>query len=154
MEGHLKALGIKFIIVATIIMSLFGIFYQLTFTNLLMLSLLITGLSYGVGDLIVYPRLGNLWATVIDGLFYFGTILLLSFVMIGISFPITITVLAATYFLTIAEPLFHTYMKERVYRIEDDDLRTGFPIGDFQMEASEEISEQQVDRDETGEPKD
>jgi len=153
MEGHLKALGIKFIIVTTIIMSLFGIFYQLTFTSLLMLCLLITGLSYGIGDLIVYPRFGNLWATVIDGLFYFGTIMLLSFIMIGMSFSITVTVLAATYFLTIAEPLFHTYMKERVYRIEDDDLRTDFPLGDLQMEISEEISEQQINRDETDDPK-
>lgn len=147
MERHLRAVGIKFILVSVVILSLYGIFYHLTFSHLLFMSLLITGLSYGIGDLIVYPRLGNLWSTVIDSVMYFSILWLLSSVIVGVPAPITLVALAATYFLTIAEPLFHTYMKERVYEIEDDHTVEEIPLGHLQMEMSEEIDDPKIRHD-------
>lgn len=141
MERHLLALGIKFILVSVVILSLYGIFYQLTFSQLLLMSVLITGISYGVGDLLIYPRLGNLWATIIDSFMYFSAAWLLSFSLVGVQMPITLVALATTYFLTIAEPLFHTYMKERVYGIEDRSMVDEIPLGPLQMEVSEEIDD-------------
>lgn len=152
MEGHLKAIGIKFIIVSTVILSLFGIFYNLTFGYLLFMCLAITGISYGIGDLLIYPKLGNFWSTLIDSVMYFSTVWLVSFIAVGISTSLLIATLAATYFLTIAEPLFHTYMKERVYRIEDVPSLDHFQMSEWQMETSEEIDDptlRQAKEDET-----
>jgi len=147
MESHLKAIGIKFIIVSTVILSLFGIFYTVTFGYLLFMCLAITGISYGVGDLFIYPKLGNLRTTLIDSVMYFSIVWLLSFMIIGVSTSLLIATLAATYFLTIAEPLFHTYMKERVYKIEDVQSLDHFQMGELQMEASEEIDDPTLRRE-------
>ena len=141
MDRHLRAVGIKFVLVSIVILSLFGIFYHVTFNNLLFMCLVTTGVSYGIGDLLIYPRLGNLWSTVIDSITYFAVVWTLSFFIIGVSMPLTLAALAATYFLTIAEPLFHTYMKERVYLIEDKPAVEQMPLGHLQMEMSEEIDD-------------
>lgn len=141
MDRHLRAVGIKFVVVSTVILSLFGIFYHVTFSYLLFMCLVTTGVSYGVGDLLIYPRLGNLWSTVIDSVTYFAVLWVLSSFIIGVSMPLTLATIAATYFLTIAEPLFHTYMKERVYQVEDKPSIEYMPLGNLQMEASEEIDD-------------
>lgn len=147
MERHLRALGIKFILVSVVILSLYGIFYQLTFNQLLFFSIVTTGIAYGIGDVMIYPRLGNLWSTAIDALMYFAMLWTLSSLMITVPAPITLAAIAATYFLTIAEPLFHTYMKERVYELEDDTIDAEIPLGQLQVEMSEEFDNQRSQED-------
>src|SRR5690625_7531789 len=82
MDRHLRAVGIKFVLVSIVILSLFGIFYHVTFSYLLFMCLVTTGVSYGVGDLLIYPRLGNLWSTVIDSVTYFSVLWVLCYFLI------------------------------------------------------------------------
>ena len=63
---HLKVIGIKFIVIAVVIYSLFGILYNATLMNLFWISLLITGISYLIGDLFILRKFGNIKATIAD----------------------------------------------------------------------------------------
>lgn len=120
MERHAKAIGIKFIIVSIVIFSLFGIFYNVSLAKLFMMSVIVTGVAYVLGDLFMYPRFGNFLATLSDFALAFGSVWVLSYALIGMSMPLTLASLAAAYFIATTEPLFHTYMKEKVLQIEED----------------------------------
>src|SRR5690625_6352048 len=63
---HLKVIGIKFIVIAVVIYSLFCILYNATLMNLFWISLLITGISYLIGDLFILRKFGNIKATIAD----------------------------------------------------------------------------------------
>src|SRR5690625_2920396 len=64
--NHIKALGIKWIIVAIVSFSLFGIFQYVSLGQLLLMSVIITLTSYLLGDLLILPRIGNVFATLAD----------------------------------------------------------------------------------------
>lgn len=112
---HLKALGIKMIIVTILTFSLFGVFYHVSLGRLFLISLIITGATYLVGDLLLLPRIGNLFATITD----FGLAFLLYWgignILIEVSVPIVLASLAASFFFAISESLFHAYMDEQVF---------------------------------------
>ncbi|HLS35251.1 MAG TPA: DUF2512 family protein [Bacillota bacterium] len=132
---HLFALMIKFIIVGTIIFSILGLFSSTSFMALFVISGLITLASYIIGDMYILYQVGNVAATIIDFVIYFLAVWTLAGSVIGIQSGITLASLAAAYFLTLAEPLFHAYVIERVFHvdIQEDDMEV-----DFQTEASEE----------------
>lgn len=117
---HLKALGIKFIYTSIIIFSLFGIFNNVSIGKLFIMSLMTTGISYIVGDLIVLPRIGNIRSTILDFGLSFLTVLILGGLFIITDIKITLASLAAAFFMMCIEPLFHTYMVERVFNPDKD----------------------------------
>lgn len=134
---HVKALGIKWIIIVTIMFSLFGIFHNVSLASLLFMSIIVTGASYVLGDLLLLPRIGNVFATLADFGLSFVLFGLLSIVLIETTFPITLASLAAAFFTTSIEPLFHAYMQEKVFPIQRAHL--SFPLSHLQTETSEEI---------------
>lgn len=133
---HIYAIGIKFILVGTVISSIFSVFFNASLANILMMSIVVALVSYVIGDLVILPQLGNVIASIIDFAVYFLAVWTLSGLMIGIEQGITLATLAATYFLTLAEPLFHAYIIERVLRLER--ARVVIPLEQFQTEAGEE----------------
>lgn len=145
MEQHAKAIGIKFIIVSIVIFSHFGIFYNVSLGKLFIMSGIVTGLAYVLGDLLMYPRFGNILATLFDFALSFGSVWVLTYALIGMSMPLTFMSLVAAFLIAITEPLFHTYMKEKVLQIEEDpEYRpTRFP-SEMQTEFAEDINEQTI----------
>lgn len=145
---HLYAIGIKFIIVGTVVLSIYGIFSNASLAILILMGVVVTLASYIIGDLFILPQLGNVFATVIDFGIYFLAVWTLSGLLIGIEVGLTLATLAASYFLTLAEPLFHAYVIERVLDLERE--RTVIPIEQFQTEAAEEkvISIEELKKDE------
>lgn len=116
MMNHLKAISIKFVYITLITLSLFGIFSEATFTNLLLLSILTTIITYIVGDVLVYPRIGNIITTIFDFGLSFFTLFMIGRMMLEASVVIILTSLGAAFFIMCIEPMFHAYMTERVYR--------------------------------------
>lgn len=142
MGNHAKAFGIKLIIVSTVIFSVFGIFHNGSFAKLLAMTLILAGLSYGIGDLVIFPKLGHLYTALIDTVTFFSLTWILSFILIGGDLlPLTLASLATMYFLAIAEPLFHAYIEERVTRLGGKQQVQYAPIreGQLQTEISEEL---------------
>ncbi|MGM8213412.1 YndM family protein [Virgibacillus sp. W0430] len=146
---HVKAIGIKFIIVSLVVFSLFGIFTNVSLMILLWMSLVLTGIDYVVGDLLFLRRLGNLKATILDFGLVFITVWILANVFIDTSPAMTLVSFYAAFILTLAEPLFHGYMEEKVFEEE-----RAFPFtSQFQTEFAEEIDPNEADQDHKSESK-
>lgn len=77
---YIKALLIKFIMMTAILWIVLGTFFGISFLDILTTSVVLTGISFIIGDLLILPKFGNMWATVADfGLAFFGVWALGSF---------------------------------------------------------------------------
>lgn len=139
---HIKALGIKFIVISVTVFSLFGIFYDATLSNLFWISLLVTGISYLIGDLFILRKFGNITASIADFPLAFLSLWVLGSLFLAEGIPIvTISVLAA-FFITCCEPFIHGYIENRFADGDErEDLRS---LNQLQTEFSEETNEHTV----------
>ncbi len=141
---HFKALGIKFIVISIVLLSLFGIFRGASFGEILLMSILVTGLAYVVGDLFTLPRAGNTVATIADfGLSFFAIWILSYMFMDNTSGLITASLVAAGV-IAISEVLFHAYMQNKVLNEEKQVTRPQFRPS-YQTEFAEEYDEETKD---------
>lgn len=137
---HLKAMAVKFIACLVVLMVILGLVFNVAFSNILLITVVLGLVSYLLGDLFLLPRSSNNMATLAD----FG----LSFVIIwailaNISNDGT-SVFWATLIsaigVSLGEYFFHRYMQKRVLNQNDPDTtRRGAGL-QFQTEASEEIA--------------
>lgn len=109
---HVKALGIKFIAIAVTIFSIFGIFYDATLINLFWISLLVTGISYLIGDMFILRRFGNITASISDLGLSFLLLWGLGNLFIENGMPIVYASLLTAFFITCCEPFIHGYIVE------------------------------------------
>ncbi|MFT4414036.1 YndM family protein [Fredinandcohnia humi] len=116
---HLKALGIKFIVVSIVILSLLGIFGDTSVGELLLISLLVTAVAYILGDLFILPRMGNLIATVADIGLAFFTIWALSYMFLERTPSLVTAALVSSLAIGASEAIFHAYMQNKVLNNKD-----------------------------------
>lgn len=133
---HIFALGIKYIIVSVVILSIFGVFYGATLFSLLLKSLVVTVVGYVIGDLFLLKKFGNVIASLADFVLHFVTVWLVAGIYLETANPLIIASLAVSYFITVIEPLFHAYMIERVFQEEEEPI-----LHTYQYET--EIAEEQ-----------
>ncbi|WP_165769183.1 YndM family protein [Virgibacillus profundi] len=139
--AHLKVLGIKFIVIAILVFSLFGIIYNATLLNLFWISLLVTGISYLIGDLFILRRFGNVTATIADFGLAFLSIWLLGNLFLAEGMPVILLSLTAAFFMTCGEPLIHIYIQNQF----SDDHQRGFGTKkQLQTEFAEETDAQTI----------
>ena len=143
---HLKAIGIKWIYTTIILLSLLAMFDAITLQQILIISFIITGVTYIVGDLMVLPSLGNLITTIID----FGLIFLSVWMLVALFLEQTATIVlvsaAVAYFFSMCEALFHAYMKERVLP-KKRAVVIPFPNMQLQTEFSKELFPKKDDKE-------
>ena len=105
-----RALIIKFIMITAVLWIVLGL-YGFTFGDILVSSVLITGVSYIIGDRIILPRFGNVVATIADfGLVFvmlwsFGSYLFEPQEGLGTASFISALIIG------IGEALFHRYLE-------------------------------------------
>lgn len=107
---HVKILGIKFIAISITVLSLFGIFNEAGFGNLILISLLTTIISYLLGDMLILRKFGNMAASVADFGLAFASYWVLGSLLIAGSGPIIVTSLIAAFFTACVEPFIHGYI--------------------------------------------
>lgn len=114
---HIGALILKFLIVAVILELILPGLTALTFSRVLIISAVITVLSY-IGDLTILPRTTNTASTVVDiGL---SLVIMLVFSLIYPLWKLTfLTALLAAVVLGIAEWVFHKFMTRMVLPVEE-----------------------------------
>lgn len=122
--SHLKALGIKFIIITVIVMSLFSIFNFAVFDNLILISLITTVVTYLLGDMLLLRHLGNVIATISDFALSFFLYWMLGSLFFGMTGTIALTSLAAAFFTTVTEPFIHEYIQNQVFSEEKEKPKT------------------------------
>ncbi|WP_051094748.1 DUF2512 family protein [Bacillus sp. 123MFChir2] len=118
-----------------------GIFQNISLSKTLLISLLITGTAYLIGDLFVLPKYGNMIATIADfGLNFLG-IWVLAYLLTEADFIRNIFASSfwAVLLIGVIEVFFHIYMKKVVLH-KNNDLRESTNIHQdrYAMEISHE----------------
>ncbi|MET3695687.1 uncharacterized protein DUF2512 [Bacillus oleivorans] len=137
---HVWAILAKFVIIGVVVLSFLSIFDP-PFTEILLIAIVTTLISYIVGDLGIL-RMGNTAASIGDFILSFATIGFLSYVMI----EQTWSILAASFFASLAitaiEILFHIFMKNRVYPDRNQEPKRNIRFQDrrFATEFAEETN--------------
>ncbi|MBM7571003.1 YndM family protein [Aquibacillus albus] len=119
---HLKAISIKFLVIAIVLYSILTSFYSASLLNIFIISVLVTGVAYVVGDLFILPRFGNLIATIADFGLAFGAIWLLSVFFLGLEYGIVAASLFCAILISLTEALFHIYMDNKVLHNGDEEI--------------------------------
>ncbi|GAB3795658.1 DUF2512 family protein [Virgibacillus kimchii] len=115
---HLKAIGIKFIVISVIVLSFFSIFNFAVFDNLILISIITTVVTYLLGDMLILKNLGNVTATLSDFALSFLLYWMLGSIFFGMSGAIALTALSAAFFTAIAEPFIHQYIQNQLFSDE------------------------------------
>lgn len=111
--NSMRALIIKFIMITAVLWIVLGLF-GFSFGDVIVSSVLITGVSYIVGDRIILPRFGNVAATIADValvfimLWFLGSYLFEPLAGLG-----TASFIAAV-IIGIGEAVFHRYLEREV----------------------------------------
>lgn len=106
---HVKALLVKFAIIALILELTLINLSKLSFSNILVVSLAVTILAYIIGDLLILPRTNNTIATLADIGLSLVTLILFDYIIYkaGISF---MTALLASVIIGFGEWFYHKYI--------------------------------------------
>ncbi|MFE8700509.1 DUF2512 family protein [Cytobacillus sp. FJAT-54145] len=112
---HLLALSIKYIFVGIILTSFLWVF-NIPIGSILMFALVVSVAAYFLGDLIIYPRFGNLVATAAD----FG-LYTIAFWFIIYSFTANtansvIASVTTAFVISLVEALFHSLFIARFFK--------------------------------------
>jgi hypothetical protein len=137
---HLKALGIKFIVTSIVLLSVLGIYYNSTILEIIMISALVTGVAYVVGDLFILPKFGNIVATLADFGLAFLSIWGLSLLFIAPPDRLATAALFAAVFIMLSEALFHAYMENKV--LDKGQNNITFNSTSFQNKFQTELAEE------------
>ncbi|MYL56376.1 DUF2512 family protein [Virgibacillus halodenitrificans] len=111
---HWKAVLIKFIMCIAVLGLVLGLFFGVSFANILILSVLLTVVSYIAGDVYLLPRFENWGATLSDFTLAFVAIYLLGSFLFETEVPLATASLVSSAFLAVGEYFFHKYMAENV----------------------------------------
>lgn len=130
-----RALIIKFVMCAAVLWIILGL-YGFSFGNIVTTAVLLTGVSFIVGDLFILPRFGNTAATIADFILTFGMVWLLGAYLFGYTGPLGYVSFITAAVIAIGEALFHRYMEKAVLddmttqRIDTDLQRMQTEFGD------------------------
>lgn len=111
---HMRAILYKFLIIVVALEIVLGLLTNLSFAQILTISLTVTLLAYILGDVMILPvSSNNTMATLADFGLAWATIYLFNYIYRGVVISITDAFLAAAV-LGIGEWLFHKYMASSV----------------------------------------
>lgn len=135
---HLRSLAIKFIASFVVLYVILGLMYNMSLTNVILISLVLGVASYVIGDLFLLPRTNNTIATIADFGLAFMVIWLMGEGMTYGESLFTPSLIAAGG-VALFEYFFHKYLTDSILEGEKDrnSPRTNYQ---YQTEASEELS--------------
>lgn len=111
---HVWSLVIKFIIITAVLFIVLGMFYRVSFANIIWTSLILTLVSYLIGDLFVLPLGENLAATVADFGLAFLTIWMIGAFIFEPNVPVVGAAFVSSLVIAAGEWFFHQYMNKQV----------------------------------------
>ena len=134
---HMKNLAIKFISILAVLFIILGIFYDMSFGNVLSISVVLTLASYLIGDLLILRKTNNTIATISDFAIAFLVIWLMGEnLTYGDSLIMPALISAAG--IALFETFFHKYVSSQINEANENqnssrNLR-------YQTEASSELT--------------
>jgi uncharacterized membrane protein YvlD (DUF360 family) len=135
---------IKFVITTVALWVVLGMFYDVSFGDIFLISFILSAVAY-VGDIFILPNVSNFWATIGDfGLAFVG-IYLLGQVIIDRNIQLADAALFSGIVVAAFEILFHRYIRRSViqeYETKDFSQTINIPHHKLQPEFSKELDEE------------
>jgi hypothetical protein len=148
---HVRALAIKFISTLVLLYIILGVFNDVAFRNVFLISLVVSIAAYLIGDMFILPRTNNTIATLADFGLAFAIIWFMSEnltygdSMLGEAFTSALA-------LGLFEFMFHRYLANNILPDQESGERRYQGKLQYQTEASEELTPVRPDvRDENKE---
>jgi len=107
---YIKALLIKWVMVTAILWVVLGGFFGVSFMNIFTIGLLVTGISYLVGDLLILSRAENWVATIADFVLTFAIVWLMGSMLFAPIVALGTASFMSALIVAIGEMFFHGYM--------------------------------------------
>lgn len=111
---HIIGLGLKFILMATVLLAIFSVLLPSLMNSMLLLAVILVVTSYLLGDLFMVKRFGNLAATIAD----FGLALIM---IVGLgawlgqfNFQFLVAAVSSAFLIAVGEGFFHFYVQTRI----------------------------------------
>jgi hypothetical protein len=134
---HVKALAIKFVSSLVLLSLILGLLFDMAFSNIFLITLVLGVAAYLIGDLLILPRTNNTVATIAD----FGlAFLIIWFMSENLTYGdnhFSMSLIAALG-VALFEYMFHKYVANNVLPNKDGQQQTR-PL-QYQTEASEELT--------------
>ncbi|MEI3607924.1 YndM family protein [Pseudogracilibacillus sp. SE30717A] len=140
---YVKALIIKFVMCLAVLWIILGIFYNVAFGHIFTLSLILTAISFILGDLYLLPKFENWGATISDFFLAFAIIWVYSVSFINENFSVITAAALSALVISVGEIFFHRYVDNHIFhnRLHEvnhnDQLRS--KNRDLQTEFGDEI---------------
>lgn len=133
---HIRALAVKFLASLVLLYVILGLMYNMSFTNVFLISLVLGLASYVIGDLFLLPKTNNTIATLADfGLAFMIIWILGESLTYGESLLLASLISAAG--IALFEYFFHKYVAGNV--LGDGERQYRKTNYQYQTEASEEL---------------
>lgn len=112
--SHIIGLGLKFSLMATVLIAIFSVLSPSLISSMLGLTVILVVTSYLFGDLFMVKRFGNVAATIAD----FGLALIM-IAGLGIwlgqfNFLFLVAAVSAAFLIAVGESFFHFYVQTRI----------------------------------------
>ncbi|MBY0148174.1 YndM family protein [Neobacillus niacini] len=133
---HIKAIAIKFVSSLVLLSIILGLFFDMAFSNILLISLVLGVAAYIIGDLLILPRTNNTVATLADFGLAFLIIWLMSENLTYGDNHFSMSLIAALG-VALFEYMFHKYLARNIL---PDRGRQQTTTLQYQTEASEELT--------------
>ncbi len=113
--GHVSAVAIKLTLVAFVLLTIFSLMYGYVLWNTLVLTFIVTGIAYVIGDLWILKMTNNLISTIADvGI---GTLSLWIIGPFVLNEPVSFFLaLISAVIIAVGEWFFHKYVDMAVFR--------------------------------------
>lgn len=116
---HLTAILIKFVIIAVVLEIVLNLLTNLSFGDILLVSLIVTAVAYLVGDLLILPQTNNTIATLVDFALSWATIYAFNYFYPAMDISVTDAFIASAV-IAIGEWMFHKYMASNTLRPKEE----------------------------------
>ncbi|NYE04123.1 uncharacterized BrkB/YihY/UPF0761 family membrane protein [Bacillus niacini] len=134
---HVKALAIKFVSSLVLLSLILGLLFDMAFSNIFLITLVLGVAAYLIGDLMILPRTNNTVATIAD----FGlAFLIIWFMSENLTYGdnhFSMSLIAALG-VAIFEYMFHKYVANNVVKNQGGQKQQTRKL-QYQTEASEEL---------------
>ncbi|WP_337017006.1 YndM family protein [Oceanobacillus massiliensis] len=133
---------VKFIMITAVLWVVLGLFYNVSFGNILATSLLLSAISYA-GDIFLMPKFGNTVASLADFVLIWAVVWLVGNNIFEGPIALGTAAFISAVALTLGEIFFHRYLIDHVLTDEHDQQSkvAHFPRERYQTEFSSEMEE-------------
>ncbi|ASK64239.1 hypothetical protein CFK37_00335 [Virgibacillus phasianinus] len=120
-----------------VLWAILGGLFDVSFTNIIITSVVLTGASFIIGDLYFLPKMGNVGAAMVDFVLALAGVWALGAFLFDNAVPLGTASLLSAFGIALGELLVHWYMKKQF--VTDDTKMPGYYNRDLQTEFSSEL---------------